>query len=105
MIAHSVRQALQCGLMRQALLLAVIVATGVGAQTPDLRTRAEISNYEETSTYDDAMRVAKALAASPLVHYESYGRTEEGREMPLLVLSEPAVSTPEAARKLARPIV
>jgi hypothetical protein len=91
--------------MRQALLLAVIVATGVGAQTPDLRTRAEISNYEETSTYDDVMRVAKALAASPLVHYESYGRTEEGREMPLLVLSEPAVSTPEAARKLARPIV
>jgi hypothetical protein len=91
--------------MRQALLLAVIVATGVGAQTPDLRTRAEISNYEETSTYDDVMRVAKALAASPLVHYESYGRTEEGREMPLLVLSEPAVATPEAARKLARPIV
>jgi hypothetical protein len=91
--------------MRQALLLAVIVATGVGAQTPDLRTRAEISNYEETSTYDDVMRVAKALAASPLVHYDSYGRTEEGREMPLLVLSEPAVATPEAARKLARPIV
>jgi hypothetical protein len=91
--------------MRQALLLAVIVATGAGAQTPDLRTRAEISNFEETSAYDDVMRVAKALAASPLVHYESYGRTEEGREMPLLVLSEPAVATPEAARKLARPIV
>ncbi len=92
--------------MRQALLLAVIVATSVSAQTPDLRTRAEISNYEETSTYDDVMRIAKAVAAgSALANYESYGRTEEGREMPLLVLSEPAVATPEAARKLARPIV
>jgi hypothetical protein len=92
--------------MRQALLLAVIVATTVSAQTPDLRTRAEISNYEETSTYDDVMRVVKAVAAnSALAHYESYGRTEEGREMPLLVLAEPAVTTPDAARKLARPIV
>ena len=92
--------------MRQALLLAVILATSVSAQPADLRTRAETSNYEETSTYDDVMRLAKALAAgSASTHYESYGRTEEGREMPLLVLSEPAVATPEAARKLARPIV
>ena len=92
--------------MRQALLLAVIVSIGVGAQTPDLRTRAEISNFEETSTYDDVMRIVKGVAAgSALAHYESYGKTEEGREMPLLVLSEPAVTTPEAAHKLARPIV
>ncbi|HUE85754.1 MAG TPA: M14 family metallopeptidase [Vicinamibacterales bacterium] len=92
--------------MRQALLLAVIVATSVNAQPPDLRTRAEVSNFEETSTYDDVMRIAKAVAAgSPLAHLEIYGRTEEGREMPLLVLSEPGVTTPEAARKLARPIV
>jgi hypothetical protein len=92
--------------MRQALLLAVIVATSVSAQPPDLRTRAEISNYEETSTYDDVMRIVKGVASgSALVHYESYGRTEEGREMPLLVLSEPAVSTPDAARALGRPLV
>ena len=52
------------------------------------------------------MRIVKAVAAgSALANYESYGRTEEGREMPLLVLSEPAVTTPEAAHKLARPIV
>jgi hypothetical protein len=92
--------------MRQSLLLAVIVATSVSAQTPDLRTRAETSNYEGTSTYDDVMRIVKAVAArSPRAHYESYGRTEEGREMPLLILSEPAVTTPEAAHKLGRPIV
>jgi hypothetical protein len=92
--------------MRQALLLAVIAATSLSAQPPDLRTRAEVSNYEETSTYDDVMRIVKAVAAgSALANYESYGRTEEGREMPLLVLSEPAVTTPEAAHKLARPIV
>jgi hypothetical protein len=80
--------------------------TVMDAQTPDLRTRAESSNYEETSTYDDVMRIVKgAVAASPLARYESYGKTEEGREMPLLILSEPAVAAPEAARKLGRPIV
>jgi hypothetical protein len=82
-----------------------LAAAAAGAQTPDLRTRAESSNYEETTTYDDVMRIVKALAASPLARLESYGRTEEGREMPLLILSEPAVATPEAARKLGRPIV
>jgi hypothetical protein len=92
--------------MRQVLLLAVILAPTVSAQTPDLRTRAETSHYEETSTYDDVMRIVKGVASgSNLAHYESYGRTEEDREMPLLVLSEPRVTTPDAARKLGRPIV
>ena len=76
------------------------------AQAPDLRTRAEASNYEETSTYDDVMRIVKAIASeSSLANYQAYGKTEEGREMPLLILSEPAVEFPEAARKLGRPIV
>lgn len=87
------------------LMMACATATG-GAQPPDLRTRAEITDYEATSTYDDVMRIVKGIAAkSALAHYESYGTTEEKREMPLLVLSDPAVATPEAARTLGRPIV
>ena len=76
------------------------------AQTADMRTRAETSNYEETSTYADVTRVIDGLAAtSPLVHTESFGKTEEGRDLPLMVISDPKVTTPEAARKLARPLV
>jgi hypothetical protein len=87
------------------ILIALISLLPV-AQAPDLRTRAETSNYEETSSYDDVMRIVKAIASdSPLANYQSYGRTEEGREMPLLILSEPAVEVPDAARKLGRPIV
>ena len=93
-------------LMRFVAVALMLAVTAAGAQTPDLRTRAESSNYEETSTYDDVMRIVKGLVeASPLARYESYGRTEEGREMPLLILSEPAVTTPEEARKLGRLIV
>jgi len=76
------------------------------AQTADMRTRAETSNYEETSTYADVTRVIDGLAAtSPLVHTESFGKTEEGRDLPLMVISDPKVTTPEAARKLGRPLV
>ena len=91
--------------MRLALL-AVLAVTAMSAQTPDLRTRAETSNYEETSTYDDVMRVVKGIVAtSPQARYQSYGTTEEGREMPLLILSDPPSTSPEAAHKLGRPIV
>ena len=70
-----------------------------------LRTRAEASNYEETSTYADVEAFMSGLAASPLVHRESFGKTEEGREMPMMAISDPKVATPDAARRLGRPIV
>ena len=76
------------------------------AQSSDMRTRAEITNYEETSTYADVTRVIDGLVAtSPLVYAESFGKTEEGRDLPLVVISDPKVTTPEAARKLGRPLV
>ena len=89
--------------------LASVLALGaveMSAQSSDMRTRAEITNYEETSTYADVMRVVDGLAAtSSLVHTESFGKTEEGRELPLIVISDPKVTTPAAAHKLGRPIV
>ena len=82
------------------------VAATAAAQSADMRTRAEITNYEETSTYADVTRVIDGFkATSSLVHTESFGKTEEGRDLPLLVISDPKVTTPEAARKLGRPIV
>jgi hypothetical protein len=93
--------------MRFAIALLLCVTTiGMSAQSSDMRTRAEISNYEETSTYEDVTRVINGLVAtSPLVYTESFGKTEEGRDLPLVVISDPKVTTPEAARKLGRPIV
>ena len=93
--------------IRFASVFILAVAVTAPAQSPDLRTRAEITNYEETSSYADLERIGKGLvaAAPTLVHAESFGSTEEGRSLPLLVISDPKVTTPEAARKLGRPIV
>jgi len=70
------------------------------------RTRAERTSYAETSTYSDVIAFIDTLQrfSWPFTRQE-LGRTNEGRVMPLLVLSRPAVSTPEQARALHRPIV
>ena len=87
-------------------IILTVMTTPSGQPQPDLRTRAEITRYEETSSYADVQRVINGLvSSSPLVHTEAFGKTEEGRELPLLVISEPKVTTPEAARKLGRPLV
>src|SRR5215213_9941667 len=99
--------------MRFVVGVLVVVTAGLAlsgaeglAQTGDMRTRAEISNYEETSTYADVMRVIDGLTAtSPLVYTESFGKTEEGRDLPLVVISDPKVTTPAMARNLGRPLV
>jgi hypothetical protein len=89
-----------------SIVLAILFGSSAFAQSTDLRTRAETSNYEETSRYDDVMRIVSGLAAaSPLVHTEMFGRTEEERDLPLMVISDPKVSSPEAAHKLGRPLV
>ncbi len=93
-------------MLRIALVLCTASVVAIAAQTADMRTRAEITNYEETSTYADVTRVIDGLVStSPLVHTESFGKTEEGRDLPLVVISDPKVSTPEAARKLGRPLI
>ncbi len=86
---------------------AALALSVVEGQSADMRTRAEITNYEETSTYADVTRVIDGLVAtSPLVHTESFGKSEEGRDLPLIVISDPKVTTPAtAAHKLGRPLV
>ena len=97
-------------LQRRSLFPALLlfVFTGlVFAQVPsDLKTRAENTNFEETSRYDDVMAfIAELKKRSPLVRVEDFGTTVEGRKMPLMILSDPPVSTPAAAKASGKPII
>jgi murein tripeptide amidase MpaA len=70
------------------------------------RTRAERTSYAETSTYADVIAFVDSLQTAGVpMSRQLLGRTTEGRELPLLVLSRPLVSTPAEARALHRPIV
>ena len=62
-----------------------------------LLTRAEATEYVETSTYDDVVTFLNAAGeASPDVHVGSFGYSYEGRRLPLAVWGA-ATATPEAA--------
>jgi hypothetical protein len=52
-----------------------------------LITMAEASGYKSTSTYESVVHLMKFAAdQSPLIFYTTYGKTFEGREMPLAVV-------------------
>ena len=82
------------------LILLSLVSWSSGDEPPDLRTRAERSGFEQTSRYDDVRHLLEALAASQsrLVFLTSFGKSEEGRELPLAVLGSPAPRDPASAR-------
>ena len=69
------------------------------------RTRAEVTNYLETSRYADVVAFLDALKGRPELTFGSIGKTNEGRDIPYVVASRPRVSTPEEARRLGRPVV
>ena len=84
----------------------VLSETRVEGQSTGRQTRAEMTNYEETSSYADVMFVIDDLVkSSPLVHADGFGKTEEGRELPLIAISDPKVTTPEAARRLGYRVI
>jgi Zinc carboxypeptidase len=70
------------------------------------RTRAERTNYTETSHYADVRQFLDSLTKlrAPIVR-GVIGRTNEGREIPFVVLSHPRVASPAQAKSLGRPIV
>jgi hypothetical protein len=71
-----------------------------------LTTRAEASNYQQTSSYADVQRFLNDLdeRGAPIFR-GSLGRSAQGREIPFVIASRPRVVSPEKARALNRPIV
>ena len=64
-----------------------------------LQTRAERSNFTETSRYDDVQAFLAAVdQASPLVHLTSFGYTFEGRTLPLAVVGRVADARPATVK-------
>jgi Zinc carboxypeptidase len=66
--------------------------------SPEWRTHAENTSYRETPNYAATVAYAKRLAdSSPIIEFRSFGRSGQGRDLPLLIVSERSVFTPAAA--------
>lgn len=93
----------------------LVAAAVLGACTPSAsntpapasgpKTRAERTNYLETSTYADVIAFLDSLKGRPELTFGSIGKTNEGRDIPYVIASRPHVSGPVEAKKLGRPIV
>jgi murein tripeptide amidase MpaA len=70
------------------------------------QTRAEKTDYRETPRYDETIAYSRRLdEASPLIRYQSFGKSGEGRDLPLLIITEGDTFTPEAARKAGKAVL
>ena len=69
-------------------------------------THAEKTDYRETPRYAETIAYSKRLdLASPLIKFESFGKSGEGRELPLLIAAEGGTFTPEAARHARKAVI
>jgi hypothetical protein len=85
--------------------LAVVTAASQAERSAlaDLKTTAEATDFTSTSTYDDVVKFMRAVdAASPNVHYTTYGTTSEGRAMPLAVVGRGLKDASPASVKATR---
>ena len=68
-------------------------------------TRAERTNFTETSHYEDVVAFIDSLKLlGAKIATGSIGKTIEGRELPYVIASRPLITTPAAARAAGRPI-
>jgi murein tripeptide amidase MpaA len=70
------------------------------------QTLAEQTDYRKTWNYADTIRFAQKLdKASEQIIYKSFGKSGEGRDLPLLIVSNDKTFSPEAARKKGKAVI
>lgn len=84
------------------LNLCVLVAAGQspGAGGPDLRTVAEATDFHATARHADVVALLDAIAARHRTRARraAMGQTEEGREIPMLIVADPPVASAAEAK-------
>jgi hypothetical protein len=72
----------------------------------ELRTAPERTDYQETTRYDDVVRLVDAfVAASPVIHRGAFGYSFEGRALPLAIVGRLPDGSPESVRASGHTVV
>jgi hypothetical protein len=96
---------------RTLILIPALAASAAGCATagrvpPALTTAPERTEYRETSRHDEVLAFVQAAdRASPLIHLTTFGRTNEGRDLPLAVVGRVADASPQAVRASGKTVV
>ena len=82
--------------LRRIALVSVFLAPGLSAQT----TRAERTDYRQTSTYADVVAFLDSLQTiTPDLRLGTIATSPEGRAVPYVIASRPLVSSPAEAQR------
>lgn len=94
---------------RLTLLSLVFVSWAASAQQvwpPELLLTPEKSNFEKTSTYAEVMTFIDAIKTkSPNIQVISMGKSFEGKDIPVAILSRPLVKTAAEAKASGKPVI
>jgi hypothetical protein len=70
------------------------------------QTFAEQTNYRKTPRYSETIEYSRRLdKSSDLIVYQPFGKSGEGRDLPLLIAAAGKTFTPDAARKKGKAVV
>jgi len=83
-------------------LAATLAASPISAQV----TRAELTEFRETSSYADVQSFLDSLQrADPGIRVGTLAISAEGRQVPYVFVSHPLVSSPSEARRSGKLVV
>jgi len=95
-----------------SILIALASAHRVSAERPhipippDLLTRAELTGFRNTETYDEVLAfLARLERLSPYLRVSFIGPSEQGRRIPVVVASKEKLFDPAERFKSAKPVV
>ena len=89
-------------------MLTLLMSVGLVAQPVPEKwlTPFELSGFRKTPPYDETMAYCTKLAkASPFIRIASFGKSPEGRDMPLIIVSKDRIFDPAKARRSGKAIV
>jgi murein tripeptide amidase MpaA len=96
----------------QLFFIVFLAMTNINAQSEsknvpkDWQTLAEQTDYHKTWSYADTIAYCQKLdKASDKIVYRSIGKSNQGRDIPLVIASEDGAFTPEAARKKGKAVI
>ncbi len=92
--------------MRSILLLLALVNAAAFSQNNNWLTYYERSGHTKTPRYAESIEYCKRLErGSPWVKYLSFGKSPQGRDLPLVILSKDRAFTPARARSTRKPVI
>jgi hypothetical protein len=114
---HLVRCLAACALLTlldgAGLALAAVTSPAASPASPaeppvprEWLTPAEAAGFEATPDYEETLAFLRRVAAAvPEIQLTTFGTSAAGRPLPLVIVSRERAFTPDAARRLAKPVV